>query len=156
MWSLLQVPWPRSEAPARLGDIVLPPPAPAAALSPDGRWLAYIADTTGRPELWVRRYPDLDAAVRVSPAGAAEPVWAKDGRTLFYLEDDRLMSVRVHAGSATRFACDAPVMLVEKTFLRSSQPPSFDVAADGRLLMLGRLPPAPPAPIEVFMNWQDP
>ena len=67
----------------------------SAALSPDGRWLAYIANTTGSAELWVRRYPTLDAAVRISPNGATEPVWAKNGRELFYLEDDKLMRVRV-------------------------------------------------------------
>ncbi|MNC98469.1 hypothetical protein D3C83_164350 [compost metagenome] len=65
------------------------------------------------------------------------------------------MSVRVHAGLATRFAYDPPVMVAENTFLRLGQPPSFDVAADGRLLMLGRLPPAPPAPIEVIVNWRE-
>ena len=56
-WSLVQVPWSGTEAPARLGDIVLPTPSASAALSPDGRWLAYIANTTGSAELWVRRYP---------------------------------------------------------------------------------------------------
>jgi hypothetical protein len=80
-WSLVQVPWSGTEAPVRLGDIVLSTPSADAALSPDGRWLAYIADTTGSAELWVRRYPALDAAVRISPNGAAQPVWAKNGRS---------------------------------------------------------------------------
>ncbi len=108
----------------------------SAALSPDGRWLAYITNTTGRAELWVRRYPTLDAAVRNSPNGAAEPAWAKNGRELFYLEDDKLMSVRVGPDTRARFAYRALVMLVEKSFMQAPQPPSFDVAADGRLLML--------------------
>ena len=54
--------------------------------------------------MWVRRYPALDAAVRVSPNGATEPVWAKDGRALCYLEGDKLMSVRVRSDGAARFA----------------------------------------------------
>jgi hypothetical protein len=45
-------------------------------------------------------------------------------------------------------------MLMEKSFMRATQPPSFDVAADGRLLMLGRLPAVPSAPIEVIVNWR--
>jgi hypothetical protein len=45
-------------------------------------------------------------------------------------------------------------MLVEKSFIRAPQPPSFDVAPDGRLLMLGRMPPRPSAPIEVIVNWR--
>jgi eukaryotic-like serine/threonine-protein kinase len=154
-WSLVRVPWSGSEAPARLGDIVMPSPAASAALSPDGRWLAYIADTTGSAELWVRRYPTLDNAVRISPNGATEPVWAKDGRELFYLEGDKLMSVRVAPGIDARFAYKPPVVLLEKSFMRAGQPPSFDMAADGRLLMLERVPTGPAAPVEVIVNWRE-
>jgi eukaryotic-like serine/threonine-protein kinase len=154
-WQLVQVASSGAEAPARLGDITLPDGSASAALSPDGRWLAYITNTTGSAELWVRRYPTLDAAVRVSPNGAAEPVWAKNGRELFYLEGDKLMSVRVGPDTQARFAYQAPVMLLEKSFMRAPQPPSFDVAADGRLMMLGRLPAGPSKPIEVIVNWRD-
>ena len=153
-WWLMRVPWSGPEPPERLGDIVLPTPTADAALSPDGRWLAYIANTTGRAELWVRRYPGLDAAARISPNGAAEPVWAKDGRALFYLEDDRLMRVRVGPDTSAQFVYEAPMMVLEKSFLRMPQSPSFDVAADGRLLMLDQVPAGPPPPIEVIVNWQ--
>jgi len=153
-WQLVRVPSSGTEAPARLGDIAMPDGAATAALSPDGRWLAYVTDTTGSAELWVRRYPALDTAVRVSPNGAAEPVWAKDGRELFYLEGDKLMSVRVGPDTQARFAYQPPVMLAEKSFMRAPQPPSFDAAADGRLLMLERGPAAPPAPIDVIVNWR--
>jgi Tol biopolymer transport system component len=154
-WLLMQVPLSGTEAPARLGEILLPDRFASTALSPDGRWLAYITDTTGNAELWVRRYPTLDAAVRISPNGAEEPAWAKNGRELFYLEGDKLMSVRVGPDTTARFAYQAPVVLVEKSFMRAPQPPSFDVAADGRLLMLGRVPAGPSAPIEVIVNWRD-
>ena len=153
-WLLMHVALSGTEAPARLGDIVLPDRFASTALSPEGRWLAYITDTTGSAELWVRRYPALDGAVRISPNGAAEPVWAKNGRELFYLEDDKLMRVRVDPDTQGRFAYEAPVMLVEKSFMRAPQSPSFDVTADGRLLMLGRLPAVPSAPIEVIVNWR--
>jgi hypothetical protein len=154
-WQLVHVASNGIEAPARLGDIVLPDGSASAALSPDGRWLAYIANTTGTDELWVRRYPSLDTAVRISPNGATEPVWAKDGRELFYLEGDKLMRVRVGPDTSARLAYQAPVMLVEKAFVRGGQPPSFDVAADGRLLMLGRVPAGPSTPIEVIVNWRN-
>jgi Tol biopolymer transport system component len=154
-WSLVEVPWSGTDAPARLGDIVMSTPTASAALSPDGRWLAYVANTTGSAELWVRRFPTLDSAVRISPNGAAEPVWAKNGRELFYLEGDKLMSVRVGPGTGARFAYKAPVVLLEKSFMRAGQPPTFDVAADGRLLMLERVPAGPSAPIEVIVNWRE-
>lgn len=153
-WQIVRVPLSGTDAPVRVGDIAMPDGAAAAALSPDGRWLAYIANTTGSAELWVRRYPALDTAVRVSPNGAAEPVWAEDGRELFYLEGDKLMSVRVELDTRARFAYRPPVMIAEKSFVRSPQPPSYDVAADGRLLMLERGPAVPAAPIEVIVNWR--
>ena len=154
-WQLVHVAASGTEAPARLGDITLPDGSASAALSPDGHWLAYIANTTGSDELWVRRYPTLDGAVRVSPNGATEPVWSKDGRELFYLEGEKLMIVRVRPDTRERFAHQPPMMLFEKSFLRAGQPPSFDVAADGRLLMLERVPAGPSASIEVIVNWRD-
>jgi Tol biopolymer transport system component len=154
-WPLLQMAMSGSEPPTQLGDVALADASNSAALSPDGRWLAYIANTTGSAELWVRRYPTLDAAVRVSPHGAAEPVWGRDGRELLYLEGDKLMRVGVGADTPARFTYEAPKMLLEKSFVRAGQPPSFDVAADGRLLMLGRAPAALSAPIDVIVNWRD-
>jgi Tol biopolymer transport system component len=70
-WLLMHVALSGTETPASIGDFVLPDRFASTALSPDGRWLAYITDTTGSAELWVRRYPALDAAVRISPNGAA-------------------------------------------------------------------------------------
>jgi len=69
-----------------------------AALSADGRWLAYASDQTGRGEIWVRPYPGPGPAVRVSPNGGTEPVWAKSGRELYYREQNRLMAVAVAVG----------------------------------------------------------
>ena len=66
------------------------------ALSPNGRWLAYASGRTGRPEVWVKRYPD-GVPVRVSGDGGVEPLWSADGRELFYLRDDAMMAVAVEA-----------------------------------------------------------
>ena len=59
-----------------------------ATLSPDGRWIAYTSNQTGQVEIWVRPYPGPGAPVRVSPSGGTEPVWARNGRELYYLEGD--------------------------------------------------------------------
>jgi Tol biopolymer transport system component len=61
-----------------------------ASVSPDGRWLAYAADMTGQVEIWVRPYARTGPPVRVSPNGGLEPVWARHGRELFYLEGRKL------------------------------------------------------------------
>jgi hypothetical protein len=152
-FALQRLPFPGPSPPSPIAAIVLPDASASAALSPDGRWLAYIANATGTAELWVRRYPALDAPVRVSPNGAAEPVWAKNGRELFYLEGDKLMSATVRP-SSSRFDFEVPVMLVEKSFMRSGQPPSYDVAGDGRFVLLQPTAAAASAPIEVIVNWR--
>src|SRR5688572_10866832 len=124
----------------------------SAALSPDGRWLAYTAETTGAQEIWVRPYPGPGAPIRVSPAGGSEPVWAKNGRELYYLQDNVMMAVAVDAASDFNFK--PAIRLFETSHRRSNQPPSYDVAADGRFVMLK--PEANTAePITVIFNWTE-
>jgi serine/threonine-protein kinase len=126
-----------------------------AALSPDGRWLAYVTDQTGRIEVWVRPYPGPGAAVRVSLNGGTEPVWSKRGNELYYLEGRRVMAVPTSLGSTFKFK--APVFLFETRYHISGQPPSYDVSADGRFLMLklaatdSRSTPQ----VVVVLNWAD-
>jgi serine/threonine-protein kinase len=123
----------------------------AATVSPDGKWVAYAADTTGRNEIWVRPLPGPGAAVRVSPDGGFDPVWARNGRELFYFADaERLMSVAVELGAAFNFK--APVELFRRTILNTTQPPLYDVLPDGRFVTI--IPAeAAQAPISVILNW---
>ena len=54
-------------------------------LSPDGQWIAYASDETGRPEVYVQRFPDLGLRQPISTDGGVDPTWSPDGRALFYL-----------------------------------------------------------------------
>jgi len=121
-------------------------------LSPDGRWLAYTSDSTGRLEVWVRPFPGPGAAVRVSSNGGIEPVWARNGKELYYLEGRNMMSVAVEAGAAFDFK--PAVRLFESTHARGQQPPSYDVAADGRFVMI-KPDSSGKTPITVILNWQE-
>jgi serine/threonine-protein kinase len=123
-----------------------------AALSPDGRSLAYVSDITGQAEVWVQPYPGPGAPVRVSPGGGVEPVWARNGRELFYLQGDRLMAVVI--ASQASFSFSPPTQLFEGRYRRGGQPPSYDVAQDGRFLML-KSPDAQAitAHFVVVLNW---
>jgi Tol biopolymer transport system component len=121
-----------------------------ATLSPDGRWLAYASNDTGEVEVWVAPYGRTGAPVRVSPRGGVEPIWSKNSRELYYLEGGRMMAVAVEAGNEFNFK--PPTFLFEFRYVRSSQPPSYDVAADGRFLVLKPVVMAPPA-ITVISNW---
>jgi eukaryotic-like serine/threonine-protein kinase len=126
-----------------------------AALSRDGRWLAYVSDVTGRDEIWVRPYPGPGVApVRVSPGGGVEPVWSRDGRELFYLQGNRMMAVAVDTGAA--FGFEPAVELFEEPY-RVADRPSYDVGADGRFVMIQ---PGPEdardlaaASLVVALNW---
>jgi hypothetical protein len=122
----------------------------SAALSPDGRWLASTAETTGAREVWVRPFPGPGAPVRVSPNGGSEPVWAKNGRELFYLQESDMMAVAVDTASGFNFK--PAVRLFETSHLRNNQPPSYDVTVDGRFVVLKPQTTAD-EPITVVFNW---
>ena len=120
------------------------------ALSPDGRWLAYVSDTTGPSEVWVQAFPGPGSPVRVSSRGGVEPLWARNGRELYYLEGNKLMAVAVDPGPEFNFK--APVLLFESRYQRSRQPPSYDVGLDGRFLVIKPSTATVPA-ITVISNW---
>ena len=122
----------------------------AAALSPDGRWLAYTSDATGRREIWVRGYPGPGAPVRVSHDGGVEPVWARDGRTLYYLDGRTMMAAAVSTSAGLDL--EAPVRLFDGDFRVHERPPSYDVDADGRFVTT-RSDAAPS--ISVLLNWPE-
>jgi serine/threonine-protein kinase len=124
----------------------------AGWLSPDGRWLAYTSESTGRNEIWVRPFPGPGPAVRVSSNGGVEPVWARNGKELYYIEGGSQMAVTVEAGAAFNFK--PAVRLFESTYARAQQPPSYDVTPDGHFVMV-KPDDAGNKPISVILNWQE-
>jgi dipeptidyl aminopeptidase/acylaminoacyl peptidase len=125
-----------------------------AALSPDGRWLAYVSNRTGQDEIWVQSYRD-GVAQRISRNGGHEPRWSPDGRELFYLLGNSVMAVEVTTGNEFSFA--EPRTLFSGPYRQdtSAGTRSYDVA-NGRFLMM--LPAdvnatAPPASIVVVQNF---
>ncbi|HSL21470.1 MAG TPA: protein kinase [Vicinamibacterales bacterium] len=113
-----------------------------ARLSPDGRWIAYTSDESGRPEVYVQRFPEPGERIGVSAGGGAQPVWRRDGRELFYVDlDRRLMSVPMETGA--RITAGKPRLLFElpsygfEIFYGVRN--VYDVAPDGeRFLVLAR------------------
>jgi Tol biopolymer transport system component len=140
-------------------DVVATPDAEAyPSLSPDEHWLAYVSNRTGADEVWVKRYPD-GAPVRVSRSGGREPVWSRDGRELFYTQDEAMLAVAVErTGEALSFKA-AVELFREPSYLRSgvSIRRSYDVAPDGRFLMIqpegGANQPVESDSIVVIENW---
>jgi hypothetical protein len=100
----------------------------APALSPDGHWLAYQSDQTGRMEVYVQSYPVPGARVPVSLQGGTEPVWAHSGRELFYRAGDSLMVASVTVAPA--FAVAGRRALFGGTYLGGGSFREYDVAPD--------------------------
>jgi serine/threonine protein kinase/Tol biopolymer transport system component len=123
------------------------------ALSPNGVWLAYTSNRTGRPEIWVKGYPD-GVAMRVSANGGREPVWSHDGKELFYLQGNAMMAVPVKAEQ--KFSFDVAKKLFNVAYFVAADPAvhSYDVASDGRFLMIQpNATSAQPDHIVVVQNW---
>jgi Tol biopolymer transport system component len=123
-----------------------------ASVSPDGRWVAYTSDSTGSTEVWVRPFPGPGAPIRVSPSGGSEPLWSRSGKELYYFQGANLMSVAVESGSAFNFK--PPTRLFESTYQRGGQPPTYDVATDGRFVMVKSETQGSNV-VSVILNWQE-
>ena len=108
-----------------------------AKLSPNGNWLAYESDLSGRPEIYLTTYPDLRDRQRVSSGGGNTPLWARDGSELYYRSGDRVMAVQVSLGSSS--SVSQPVVLFRGNY-DNSQPAGWDVDAQGRFLMVRPAP----------------
>jgi Tol biopolymer transport system component len=107
-----------------------------AHLSADERWMAYVSDETGRDEVWARAFPDGQTAIRVSDGGGTEPLWAPDGRTLYYRDTSgaRLFAVPVAPGTVPQFG--APSVTSGYWVEGSPFGRMYDASPDGVLLML--------------------
>ncbi len=109
----------------------------APALSPDGRWLAYQSDESGRFEVYVRPFPNSNSGKwQISTDGGVVPRWSPDGRALYYLGATSLMAVDV--GSGATFTPGNRRALFSTEFLSSTQESSYDVMPDGRRFVMIR------------------
>ncbi len=63
--------------------------------SPKGNWIAYQSDRSGRPEVYVQPYPGTGGRRRISSDGGTEPLWARDGKEIFFRNEDKMMVVAI-------------------------------------------------------------
>lgn len=129
--------------------------ASAPAFSPDGHWLAYVSEESGRREVYVQPYPGPGGKYQISTEGGTEPLWNHNGRELFYRDGDKMMAVDIYAQPS--FAAGKPRQLFQGDYLPNYFPgPYYDVSGDGQqFLMLKPVEQAQVAPsqINVVLNW---
>jgi serine/threonine-protein kinase len=128
----------------------------APAFSPDGRWIAYVSDESGRFEIYVRPYPGPGEKWPISNGGGNEPMWRPDGRQLFYRVGDAMMAVDVQM--APTFSAGKPKKLFDGPYERSNALwANYDASPDGQHLLMVRreTPPSPVTRINVVLNWLD-
>ena len=129
----------------------------APALSPDGNWLMYQSDESGRREIYVRPFPDVDQGrVQVSVGGGEAPLWSKNGREIFFLSADRqMMAVSFTAAATPTLSPPRALFPVPRNLLgvETAYTTPWDVAADGRFLMtrtVGVSQGSAPFPVVVY------
>jgi serine/threonine-protein kinase len=122
------------------------------AFSPDGRWLAYYSDESGRGEVFVRGYRPPGGKWPISSDGGAEPVWSRDGREIFYRSGNKLMAVDVMTGST--FLAGKPKPLFEGPYV-TALPANFDVSPDGQrfVMVIPVQKESRSARFDVVLNW---
>jgi len=120
--------------------------------SPDGRWVAYTSDESGRDEVYVQPFPGPGGRWQVSTQGGSEPMWARDGNQLFYMNGNRLMTAVVKSEPA--FAAAQPQLVFDGPYLRAHREhPNYDVSPDGKRFIVVSGKEVGNTPLYVVQDW---
>jgi hypothetical protein len=128
-----------------------------ARFSPDSRWIAYQSEESGRYEVYVQPFPGPGGKWQISTDGGTTPVWAQNGRELFYMSSGNFMSVGVttqptFSASTPRIIADYPPFLMGR--LSNGV---YDISPDGQrfLFVRANVENGPPDEVRVVLNWTE-
>jgi dipeptidyl aminopeptidase/acylaminoacyl peptidase len=125
-----------------------------AHFSPDGHWVAYQSQESGRPEIYVRPFQSAGGKIQISTEGGDEPVWSRDGRELFYVNGDKMMAVEVRTQPA--FSAGTPQLLFTGRYeISPNGTADYDVSPDGKRFLKIQPTSSEQATtqINVVINW---
>jgi len=128
-----------------------------AQFSPDGRWIAYRSNESGRPEVYVQAFPGPGSKLRVSTDGGTEPRWNPNGKELFYISPDAKMIAASVTSSGAGLEIGKPVPLFQTRIVRggtSDVTQQYDVSRDGRFLINVPADEAFTSPVTLLFNWK--
>jgi serine/threonine-protein kinase len=120
--------------------------------SPDDRLIAYCSDETGQFEIYLKKFPDTGEKWLVSDSGGSEPRWSKDGKLLFYRNDNRIMRVSITGGKDLDYG--KAELVFEGSYPKSPFViTNFDINHDGSEFLMLQSVNAGEQEIRVIVNW---
>ena len=134
------------------------------SVSADGRWIAYQSNVSGRSEIYVQPFPELDGRWQVSTEGGVSPIWHPNGRELFYRNGRTMMSVPVTVSGRTFTHGNARLLFdgsfVPESLESGSGGRSYALSPDGTRFLMMRDATPPPGTvggtqIVVIVNWSE-
>jgi dipeptidyl aminopeptidase/acylaminoacyl peptidase len=130
-----------------------------AQFSPDGKWIAYQSNESGRHEIYVQRFPGPGGKWQMSSNGGAQVRWRPDGKELFYIAlDDRLMAIPLRfAPDGQAVEAGAPVPLFVTRVggaVRGRYTHQYMVSPDGQRFLMNTVTEQATSPITVILNWK--
>ena len=127
-----------------------------ARISPDGRWMAYASDESGRYEVWVQSVPGSGGKWQISTEGGREPVWAHSGREIFYRSGDKMMSAAVT--TKPTFQPGTSRLLFQGPYVGTgTNSPNYDVTVDDQHFLMVRVSEqqSQHTDFNVVLNWTE-
>ena len=126
--------------------------------SPDGRWLAYASNESGRNEIYVRSFPDGTRTLPISVEGGTSPLWERDGREIFFWNTNFTKLMKVDISSGQSLSAGTPKLLFEFAAASSAMIRNYDITPDGRRFLIrekrnSNLPPV--TELNLVRNWFD-
>jgi eukaryotic-like serine/threonine-protein kinase len=123
------------------------------AFSPDGKWLAYSNDETGRQEVYIQPFPSGNGRWQVSTAGGSRPNWRRDGEELFFFSTDQQMMAVDVSQKGTSLQLGTRHALFKATAVDNATGP-YTVSADGKKFVMNTLvPQSIIEPLTLITNW---
>jgi Tol biopolymer transport system component len=119
--------------------------------APDGHWMAYASNESGRSEIYVEPVPGPGGRWQLSIDGGEQPRWARNGHEIFYRNGTKMMSVPVEIQPT--FRAGKPVELFDHKFDRGGTVGGYDVSPDGQTFVMTRSEHANPTEIRVVVGW---
>ena len=126
----------------------------APTVSPDGKYMAYVSNQSGRYDVWVSTFPDAQGKWQISSAGGSEPLWSRNGRELFYVMEGHLVSAAVITGPSFQVAPPQRLFPIAPFVLYGIFNRNYDVMPDDRRFLMIRRDEAQTTRLVAVFNWR--